>query len=66
MSEDSEKNSQATTEIAHRLVGRGFMVDFAPGEQGKFFRVVVNGNVGKRTLDGLVKAIEDAAAELRL
>jgi glutamate decarboxylase len=66
VTEDVEKNSKATTEIAQRLVSRGFMVDFAPGEQGKFFRVVVNGNVGRGTLDGLVKAIEDVAAELEL
>ncbi len=32
------------------------MVDYAPGEDGKFFRVVVNPR-RKGTLEGLIKAI---------
>lgn len=63
-SRDAERNSRATTQIAQRLVSKGFMVDFAPGDDGKFFRVVVNGGVLRGTLDGLVKAIEEIADEL--
>jgi glutamate decarboxylase len=62
--EDQEKNSRATTQIAQRLVSRGFMIDFAPGDNGKFFRVVVNGGSLRGTLDGLVKALEEVAGEL--
>jgi len=40
------------------------MVDFAPGEKGKFFRVVVNGGTRRGTLEGLVRAIEEVAGEL--
>ncbi|USP73434.1 L-aspartate decarboxylase dtxS4 [Curvularia clavata] len=58
---DKERNDQATTQMAQRLVSRGFMIDFAPGEGGKFFRVVVNGGLIKGTLDGLVKALEEVA-----
>lgn len=61
---DKEKNGEITAAIANRLISRGFMIDFAPGDQGKFFRVVVNGNTRKGTLDGLVKAIEESAGQL--
>jgi glutamate decarboxylase len=64
LNEEADANSRVTTEIASRLVSRGFMIDFAPGEKGKFFRVVVNGGVIKGTLDGLVKALEETAAAL--
>ncbi|KAI4711401.1 hypothetical protein J4E89_003966 [Alternaria sp. Ai002NY15] len=64
LKEDADANSKATTEIANRLISRGFMIDFAPGEKGKFFRVVVNGGLIKGTLDGLVKALEETAADL--
>jgi glutamate decarboxylase len=59
-----DANSKATTEIANRLISRGFMIDFAPGEKGKFFRVVVNGGLGKGALDGLAKALDETAGEL--
>ncbi|KAF2747500.1 PLP-dependent transferase [Sporormia fimetaria CBS 119925] len=62
--EDAGKNTAVTKHIAEKLIGRGFMIDFAPGEKGSFFRVVVNGNTRKGTLDGLVRAIEEEGAEL--
>ena len=42
------------------------MIDFAPGDEGKFFRVVVNGQTQKGTVEGLVKAIEDVAGDMGL
>ncbi|MCJ1477061.1 hypothetical protein MMC13_005732 [Lambiella insularis] len=57
---DAEGNSKATADIAARLVREGFMIDYAPGERGKFFRVVVNRETRKGTVDGLLKAIEEA------
>jgi glutamate decarboxylase len=64
LGDEADANSKATTEIANRLISRGFMIDFAPGEKGKFFRVVVNGGLIKGTLDGLVKALEETATDL--
>ncbi|KAH8727147.1 pyridoxal phosphate-dependent transferase [Phaeosphaeriaceae sp. PMI808] len=64
LDEDKEKNSKATADIAQRLIIRGFMIDYAPGENGKFFRVVVNGGTRKGTLDGLVKALVESATDL--
>lgn len=58
------KNSKITEEIARKLIPRGFMVDYSPGEEGKFFRVVVNGGTRPGTVDGLVKAIEDIGKDL--
>lgn len=60
------KNSKTTEEIARKLIPRGFMVDYAPGEEGKFFRVVVNGGTKTTTVDGLVKAIEEVGKELKI
>jgi glutamate decarboxylase len=64
LGEDAEDNSKVTADIAKRLISRGFMIDYAPGEKGKFFRVVVNGGTRKGTLDGLVKGLEESAADL--
>ncbi|KAF2000405.1 glutamate decarboxylase-like protein 1 [Amniculicola lignicola CBS 123094] len=61
---DVQRVSKCTAEIARALIGRGFMVDYAPGEKGSFFRVVVNGNTRRGTLEGLVEGIEEAATEL--
>ena len=64
LSEDKEQNGKVTSEVAQKLIPRGFMIDYAPGEKGKFFRVVVNGGTRRGTLDGLVKAIEECAGDL--
>ncbi|OJD35675.1 glutamate decarboxylase [Diplodia corticola] len=61
---EAAANSRRTEEMARRLVRRGWMVDFAPGEKGKFFRVVVNGETRVGTVEGLVKAIEEVGAEV--
>jgi len=58
------KNSLITERIAAKLIPRGFMVDYAPGEEGKFFRVVVNGMTTRDTVDGLVKAIEEVGKDV--
>jgi glutamate/tyrosine decarboxylase-like PLP-dependent enzyme len=63
---DKEKNSKITEQIAKKLIPRGFMVDYAPGEDGKFFRVVVNADTRKGSLEGLVKAIEEVGKEVKV
>lgn len=63
---DNNKNSKITEEIARKLIPRGFMVDYAPGEDGRFFRVVVNGGTMKSTIEGLVKAIEEVGKDLKI
>lgn len=55
----AQVNSKGTAQIAKALIPRGFMVDYAPGEDGQFFRVVVNGQTRRATLDGLITAIDD-------
>lgn len=61
---DCERNGRRTSEIAKRLVGRGWMVDFAPGEKGRFFRVVVNSGTEEGTVERLVQAIEEVGKEV--
>ena len=38
------------------------MIDFAPGEKGKFFRVVVNISTLPGSVNGLVDAIKSVGA----
>ncbi|KAF2278565.1 PLP-dependent transferase [Westerdykella ornata] len=64
LSKDKNQVTQTTRKITEGLIKRGFMVDYAPGEKGSFFRVVVNGNTRTGTLEGLVTAIEAVAADL--
>lgn len=62
-----KRNSKITERITRAIVGKGFMVDFAPPSEddseavgcGKFFRCVVNVMTIKETVEGLVRAIED-------
>lgn len=58
-----ERKSKMTADVSKKLIPRGFMVDYAPGEEGKFFRVVVNGQTKEGTVQGLVKAIEEVGDE---
>ncbi|PGH11322.1 hypothetical protein AJ79_04938 [Helicocarpus griseus UAMH5409] len=62
--ERSKRNSKITEEVTRKLVGRGFMVDFAPPAEddpsagdGKFFRCVVNVHTKKETVQALVNEI---------
>ena len=63
LSDDKEVNSARTRELVHKLVGRGFMVDYAPGDKGSFVRVVVNCQTLSSTVDGLVKGLVEVARE---
>ncbi|KAI1756157.1 glutamate decarboxylase [Xylaria castorea] len=59
----AEANTRRTKSMVQRLVNRGFMVDYAPGENGCFFRVVVNCQTRKTTVEGLMKALEEVGKE---
>jgi len=54
-----EENTRMTEEISRRLVGKGFMVDFAPGDRGSFLRAVVHVVTTRVTVETLVKAVVD-------
>ncbi|CAI4214651.1 unnamed protein product [Parascedosporium putredinis] len=64
VSDDAELNTRTTRTVAERLVARGFMIDYAPGEKGSFFRVVVNTQTLSGTVEGLVKAIQEIGREV--
>ncbi|KAK7521439.1 pyridoxal phosphate-dependent transferase [Phyllosticta citriasiana] len=61
---DKDVNSARTVAMAERLIRRGWMFDYAPGPRGKFFRVVVNRETLPGTVEGLVRAVEEAGAEV--
>ncbi|KAM4056613.1 pyridoxal-dependent decarboxylase conserved domain-containing protein [Hirsutella rhossiliensis] len=63
LSEDAARNTKQTQRMVERLVHRGFMVDYAPGDKGSFLRVVVNVQTLATTIQGLVRAIEQVATE---
>jgi len=49
--------------MAKQLIKRGWMIDFAPGEKGKFFRVVVNISTLPGSVIGLVKSMKSVGQE---
>ncbi|CAK7236785.1 Glutamate decarboxylase 2 [Sporothrix bragantina] len=63
-SADKAVNSRRTREAVAKLVRRGFMVDFAPGDHGSFFRVVLNWQTRPGTVEGLVRALETVRKEV--
>lgn len=62
--DDAAANTKRTETIVEMLIARGFMVDFAPGSNGHFLRVVVNVQTLPSTVEGLTKALEDIGREL--
>lgn len=64
VAEAAAENTRRTREMAARLVRRGFMVDYAPGARGSFFRVVVNSQTLCGTLEGLVTALGEVGREV--
>ncbi|KAF2658055.1 glutamate decarboxylase 1 [Lophiostoma macrostomum CBS 122681] len=64
LAETQKEVSKVTETISKRLVQRGFMVDYAPGDRGKFLRAVVHGETRVGSVEGLVKAVEGVAEEL--
>jgi glutamate decarboxylase len=65
LAEASSDNTKTTSTIVQKLILRGFMVDYAPGERGSFFRVVVNRDTRKSTIDGLIIAIQETGKTLQ-
>ncbi|KAI1505031.1 pyridoxal phosphate-dependent transferase [Biscogniauxia marginata] len=61
---DARENTRRTREMVARLVGRGFMIDYAPGDRGSFFRVVVNCQTLRGTVEGLVRALKEVGREV--
>ena len=61
---DQASTSRRTEVITQRLVSRGFMIDYAPGGRGKFFRVVINISTEEATVKRLVGLILDTGKEV--
>ncbi|KAI0517782.1 glutamate decarboxylase [Xylaria bambusicola] len=61
---NAEANTRRTKIMVRKLVSRGFMVDYSPGDNGSFFRVVVNCQTRKETVDGLMKALGEVGKEV--
>ncbi|KAH6652021.1 pyridoxal phosphate-dependent transferase [Truncatella angustata] len=64
LAEDESENTRRTSEVVKKLVPRGFMIDYSPGPQGSFFRVVVNCQTLEGTVEGLLKALEEVGREV--
>ncbi|KAG5930348.1 L-aspartate decarboxylase dtxS4 [Claviceps africana] len=63
-SDDKAENTKRTRIMARKMLGRGFMFDFAPGPRGDFFRVVINCQTLLGTVDGLFRALCEVGREL--
>lgn len=59
----SDENTNWTKCLVARMVARGFMIDYAPGDAGSFLRVVVNWQTLTSTIDGIIVALKDATKE---
>ena len=57
-------NILLTKRMVRALAARGFMVDYATGDRGAFFRVVVHGETRRETLEGLVRALGEVGEEI--
>ncbi|KAI0023366.1 PLP-dependent transferase [Xylariomycetidae sp. FL0641] len=64
LSEDKDQNTKTTSQMVARLIQRGFMVDYAPGPKGSFFRIVMNCQTRRGTVGGLVKALGEIGKEV--
>ncbi|ETS75455.1 hypothetical protein PFICI_12399 [Pestalotiopsis fici W106-1] len=64
LADENSENTRRTSELVKKLVPRGFMVDYAPGPHGSFFRVVVNCQTLKGTVEGLLKALEEVGKQV--
>lgn len=64
MADTPEEMTGITQVMAGKLTKMGFMVDYAPGERGAFFRVVINRETQLETVDGLVRALEGAGRDV--
>lgn len=65
VAESKERNSWRTKEIARKLVGRGFMIDYAPGDKVLFFRAVVHLGTARTTVERLMEDVVEEALRLR-
>lgn len=63
-SDRKDENTERTRSMVRKMLGRGFMFDFAPGPRGYFFRVVTNCQTLRGTVDGLFKALREVGQEL--
>ena len=61
---DNEENSKVTKSIAEGLVMRGFMVDYATGDNGSFLRCVVSRGTRQETVDGLLIAVAEVGGRV--
>jgi glutamate decarboxylase len=63
LSDDKEENTLRTKMMVEKMILRGYMVDYAPGPKGSFFRVVVNCQTLPGTVEGLVKGLEEVGRQ---
>ena len=63
---NADQNGEVTKKVVQGLAKRGFMIDYAGGdERGSFMRPVVSRNTGKETVDALFDAILDEGSKLQ-
>ncbi|KAI9775068.1 MAG: hypothetical protein M1839_001460 [Geoglossum umbratile] len=59
LSSEPSLNTEVTRTIVRRLIGKGYMIDYAPGGLGCFFRAVVNIQTQKKTVENLLETIRE-------
>ncbi|KAH8736620.1 pyridoxal phosphate-dependent transferase [Ilyonectria robusta] len=63
MGKSKEENTRRTKDLVKKIAARGFMIDYAPGDAGSFFRVAVNWQTLTDTVEGIIVALEQLGKE---
>ena len=64
LDENGEENGRVTKHVVQGLVPKGFIIDYAGGdERGSFLRPVVSRGTGRKTVEALVEAVVDLGAK---
>jgi glutamate decarboxylase len=64
LAQDAQTNTRQTRAITAELLKIGFMIDYAPGEKGSFFRVVVNCETERDTVQRLLRCLQDVGSQV--
>ena len=62
--EEKHWNTRITRATVKGLVPKGWMIDFAPGEKGEFFRVVVNRGTTRGIADALIRDVAEVGRDV--
>ena len=61
---DEGENSSRTRRLAEDLLTRDYLIDYAPGRQGLFFRAVISLNTRYKTVEQLIETVVELGRQI--